>query len=253
MPEASSVDKPLSHDQADALLLEVGTESPTFTNSLKEMVKQFGQGFLDKYGGFMSDQSAKNISTAWQRTIPINVEEKTDAVMRWIGLNDKSFRGGLLARILEFADTVGIKTNKIGRETLGTHTQIGQVSFIEVGEVADFLETNDEVIQLMLKTHTPADVGEFISFYLLVVQSIHEAIHQGQSKKLPAFFIELLTDYYVAEYLKLDTMYKKEVDLANQLIEKFGDDIHRLVFDNLNNWKRKRTIINFAKSLCQQC
>lgn len=235
---------PYTAEEADALMLDAGTESPRYNEAIRKLVKDFGVQMITRYGEFMSDQSKHALVTAYQRTIPVAKKDFRNTVSRFIIVNTPTIKDCLLNKLADVVELLGVDTSR-GFDFPGLQTNIGRISFLEVADLDEIIKGFSDDIREKISRMSTEESRKLILFYYILLPALHEAVHQGQNLSLPNSLLESAANYYALSYLKPDDIGKR-TELFQRLIDRFGDDAHRLVFDGLKG-SRRREIITVVK------
>lgn len=237
---------PYTAEEADALMLDVGTESPRHNEAIRKLVKDFGAQMNTSYGEFMSDQSKHALVTAYQRTIPVAKKDFPNTVSRFIIANTQTIKGCLLNKLADFMERRGIDI-PWDVSFVGVQTNSGRVSFLETAGLDDIIEGLPDDIRKKRSRMSPEEFRKLILLYYILLPALHEAVHQGQNLSLPDSLLESAADYYALSYLKPEDVEDTRTKLFKGLVDRFGDDVHRLLFDGLKG-SRRREIITVVKT-----
>lgn len=236
---------PYTKEQADALMLEAGTESPRYNFAIKGFVRDFGKKVVDDYGTFMSDEARRNLLTAHERTIPVSDKEYKHTVYRFVATNADGVRGWLMKKFIELADYLNLDTLSDKSDSKGIQTHDGRISFLHTESIDKIIAALPEDIKSKKGKMSDDDFRKLIFVYYVLVPALHEALHQAQDLTLTKRLSESSVNYYVSSYLGIGLEEAHFQSLVNQ----FGDDAHRLVFNNLVNQQRRREILSSSRKL----
>lgn len=241
---------PYTAEEADALMLDAGTESPRYNEAIRKLVKDFGAQMTTRYGEFMSDQSKHALVTAYQRTIPVAKKDFRNTASRFIITNTQTIKDCLLNKLADVVELLGVDTSR-GFDFPGLQTNIGRMSFLEVADLDEIIKGFPNDIREKMSRMPTEESKKLVLLYYILLPALHEAVHQGQNLSLPNSLLESAANYYALSYLKPDDIGRR-AELFQRLIDRFGDDTHRLVFDGLNDSRRKREITALVQKIAKK-
>jgi hypothetical protein len=241
---------PYTAEEADALMLDAGTESPRYNQAIRKLVKDFGVQMTSRFGGLMSDQSKHAMLTAYQRTIPVAKEDFPNTVYRFGTANTMTLEGHLYRKLIDFVDSLGLDVFSKDVDFNGAQLATGRVSFLKTEDLDKIMAELPKDIREKQNQVTSEEFRKLIFICYVVLPAIHEAVHQGQDLSLPNSLIESSVDYYVSTYIKDQPNVRPVRQMIfKALVDRFGDDAHKLIFNNLIDPQRKKEILNVAKKL----
>jgi len=241
---------PYTAEEADALMLDAGTESPRYNQAIRKLVKDFGVQMTGRFGEFMSDQSKYAMLTAYQRTIPVAKEDFPNAVYRFGGLSTENLKGHLYRKLIDFVDSMELDVFSKDVDFDGAQLATGRISFLKTEDIDKIIINLPDDIRKKQGQIPPEEFLELIFVSYIMIPAIHEAVHQAQDLSLPAKLLEASVGYYVSIYFQ-DRFRSNKTDYFQILVSLFGDDIHRLIFNNLVDPKKKE-ILTVAKKLAKR-
>lgn len=229
---------PLNKEQLDALRLETQDLSPKEKRLLDDFMGECHQAFLDIYGKYIPKK--KENAEITQRFLKTTEEIYEEFVDEW-------------SKNIPLVETTITDKGYMRYHNLG--------EFL-VGYLPDLWGLLDEKTQIRLKKreggfeNAKNYVRQTTNRYLLS----HEIAHMYQDPNLPVWFMECGAHYYARTLMmekgwgKFDTEdYIRLSNFYQTLVGKYGEDVHKLFFGQLDDKSRREEILAEFTEDVQKC
>jgi len=223
-PEIWTID----NSAASALHQELSSVAPKVHARVAARLEQVIAHATKTYKDYLPDETIQRIPGLADRTIIMDDERFTNFFGAWYGDNGQA------------SPTAN-----------GLYSSNGDI--IAVRDLTDYWQQQQKMTAQLVSTPGVRDLAhakqimENIGYAETVT---HEAYHHLQDPSLPTFFQENGAYYYqqtTAESLnfgRLDSDERAKItDFYKNLIDKYGDDVHKLFFGTLNNTERRTEIL----------
>ena len=268
-----------AQDIYDSLTLEAGEISPKSQDRFKNQVRKPIQDVIKShYGRFISDElmgvgdkAAKNILLLSDKNYTRFVVEYLPA--SWFDkiidkfaevlerrLNKSSTKPIILPRAIDFRQYKFTHEYSVGTTLATKPRQL--IMDRDIG-AKKYNQTWTDTISQLAQTRYNDDKKEaeaFLTYLILTVYTAHEMVHGYSDLSLPVAFKEYGARYYTKkvaegclEVFGADFFEKpRDLTMRNkyaQLVEKYGDDVHKLFFGTLKDSRLKYKILAQAQSV----
>lgn len=249
-------------DQYSALEAEFSVISPKLRENYRNLEKTVSQSFIDIYGKYINDKQKKYFSEI--QTIFTDYKTANTFMDSWDSgkaLVDADDAGidGFIYQSYSIGEEEKNSTKIPGGQTV-EHYWSGRFNIHPLGkdEIYEvdpkWLMTTNEFEDLT-SSKSFDTIGPFIYTNGIGGAVLHEKVHGITDLNIPRPIQEAAAHYYQRELFKIrnwncDLMSNMDLfaDLYEQCINECGDDVHRLIFGNLQDGNTRNELLDTLKN-----
>ena len=238
----------------DPFILDAATEAPQFNSIIKNRVRDFCQNLKQSYGDFMSASAKDRLEAVPNKIVPIAEEFFHNTELRYLAAIKTGIKGWAFRKILDLADNLNIDLSKTKSLSGGVHFKEGGLNLINIPPFNEYIKNLPVEIKSDIETGKVSidAVTNYFVINKILIPSFHESFHGIQDDSLTHLIRETSANYYTLKYLGIeptDGYFKLHKDYYENLLEQFGNDLHKLVFGSLPDESRKTEILRTAMKL----
>ncbi len=217
---------------SDTLKLEASIATPRQDKLVREVAVNINNEIIHQYGSYIPQETIVKVGGVEERILITNTETFEQFHYEWDKITtDRS-------RLYYPEVTATVFTN-------------GQVMAFEDPTKAWQRLSKETQVDAISRFGSEAEARGVVAFTAIADFLCHEVVHQYQDENLPKFFKELGAYFYqrqIATALHFSFLIfdldEARIQYYNSLLNRFGEDVHKIFFGSLLDSKRRTEILS---------